>query len=129
MGRNAARQGDRVSGQDTHTVMVPNPAGGEIPTPMPMPFSGAVVEGCPSVLIEGRPAAVVGSTVKNVPGHVAPYRFMMPPSNQGKVSGGSPTVTFGGKAAARDGDTVMTCNDGGPQPRGRITATCTVQIG
>ncbi|HKZ50902.1 MAG TPA: PAAR domain-containing protein, partial [Dehalococcoidia bacterium] len=57
----AAKQGDRITAMDTHIVLVPSP-GGPVPTPTPLPFSGVLsIDLSPSVSIEGRPAATVGS--------------------------------------------------------------------
>ena len=42
---------------------------------------------------------------------------------------GSATVKIGGQAAARNGDTVMTCNDPADSPVGAVVATGTVMIG
>jgi uncharacterized Zn-binding protein involved in type VI secretion len=42
---------------------------------------------------------------------------------------GSPTVKIGGKAAARRGDPVRTCNDPTDMPAGQIIAAGTVRIG
>jgi uncharacterized Zn-binding protein involved in type VI secretion len=66
----AAKQGDVVTGTDVHVVLVPSP-GGPVPTPVPLPFSGTITGGCsPDVLVEGRPAAVLGSTATCSPPHV-----------------------------------------------------------
>jgi uncharacterized Zn-binding protein involved in type VI secretion len=116
MGQPAARQGDKVTGIDTHVVMVPAPpAPNPVPTPLPHPFSGTITgETISSVTIGGMPAAVVGSTATNAPPHVPTppgTAFQKPPANKGTVSAGSGTVTIGGKAAARAGDSVRTCND------------------
>jgi uncharacterized Zn-binding protein involved in type VI secretion len=114
MGQPAARQADAVIGVDTHIVMVPGP-GSPVPTPLPHPFSGTITSATiASVLIGGAPAAVVGSVATNAPPHIPTppgTAFQKPPSNQGSVSTGSSTVTIGGKAAARAGDSVRTCND------------------
>lgn len=131
MGAFAAKLGDSVVGQDTHIVMVPSP-GGPVPTPTPLPFSGKITGGCSTdVLIEGKGAAVVGSTATNNPPHVAPNGpFQVPPTNQGTVSLGSTTVTINGKPAARTGDKVMTCNDPAPAPTSSILVpSCQVLIG
>ena len=53
----------------------------------------------------------------------------MPPTNQGQVIAGSGTVLINNKAAARAGDTVNTCNDPAPLPKGTIEAVSTVMIG
>ncbi|SCL35140.1 Zn-binding Pro-Ala-Ala-Arg (PAAR) domain-containing protein, incolved in TypeVI secretion [Micromonospora pallida] len=124
MGVPAAKLGDKVVGNDTHIIMVPSP-GGPVPTPTPMPFAGTITTGCSTdVLIEGKPAAVVGSGAVNSPPHVPTGGpFQVPPTNQGTVLAGSPTVLINGKPAARHGDKVNTCNDPAPLPNGTIVAT------
>ncbi|AEV83111.1 hypothetical protein ACWT_2092 [Actinoplanes sp. SE50] len=111
---NAAREGDPVTGTDTHLVLVPGP-GGPVPVPQPLPFAGTLVSGLsPDVLIDGRPAAVVGSGVVNSPGHlpVPPGTgFVNPPLNRGTVLSGSLTVLVNGAGLARLGDPVTTCCD------------------
>lgn len=126
----AAKQGDKVTGTDTHIVLVPTP-GGPVPTPTPLPFNGTITGGCSTdVFIAGMPAAVVGSTATNAPPHLPPNgTFANPPTNQGTVSKGSATVFINGKPAARAGDPVMTCNDPAPAPTSQIIAAGTVDIG
>ena len=125
MGQPAARQNDPVMGTDVHIVMVPS-AGGPVPTPLPHVFSGRL-QGALSVdvLIDGLPAAVVGSVAVNMPPHLPTppgTAFQAPPRNQGSVQVGSATVLINGKGAARVGDPVLTCNDPIDQPVGTITA-------
>ncbi|XTZ18428.1 PAAR domain-containing protein [Micromonospora echinospora] len=129
MGVPAAKLGDKVVGTDTHIIMVPSP-GGPVPTPTPMPFAGTITTGCSTdVLIEGKPAAVVGSGAQNAPPHVPTGGpFQVPPTNQGTVLAGSPTVLVNGKPAARHGDRVNTCNDPAPLPNGTIVATGQVLV-
>jgi uncharacterized Zn-binding protein involved in type VI secretion len=115
MGEPAARQTDQVVGSDTHLVLVPSGTG-TTPTLLPgHTFSGRIVSRTWSdVRIEDQPAATVGSVARNVPPHlpVPPgTSFVRPPSNQGTVSRGSGTVRIHGRAAARRGDPVRTCND------------------
>lgn len=115
MGAPAARLTDQVVGSDTHVVNVPAPSGA-VPTPLPgHVFSGSLTSAASTdVRIEGLSAAVVGTVATNTPPHlpVPPgTSFVNPPTNQGTVSQGSATVTVGGKAAARLGDPVRTCND------------------
>ena len=124
MGKPAAVMGDKVTGVDTHIVMVPS-AGGPVPTPLPHPFSGTITGNCSTnVLIGGKGAAVVGSKATNAPPHVptAPgTTFQAPPNNQGTVMPpGSATVLINNKPAAHVGDQVQTCNDPAPAP------TCTI---
>jgi len=130
MGQPAAKQGDRVIATDTHIVMIPSP-GGPVPTPLPHPFAGQL-DGSLSgdVNIEGKAAAVQGSTATNTPAHVPQGGpFQKPPSNKGTVQIGSGTVLINGKPAARNGDKAMTCNDPADLPVGTVVAAGTVLIG
>ncbi len=130
MGQPAAKQGDLVTGTDTHIIMVPTP-GGPVPTPMPLPFAGTITGNCsPDVLIGGMPAATVGSMATNNPPHIPPGGpFQVPPTNQGTVMQGSALVLIDGKPAARSGDPVQTCNDPVPAPTSTITAVGMVLFG
>lgn len=133
MGRPAANASSMAQAVDTHIVLVPT-AGGPVPTPLPHPFLGQIASNLvSSVLIAGQPAAVVGSVANNQPPHIATppgTAFQSPPSNQGTVHQGSTSVQFGGKAAARHGDPVKTCNDPTDVPVGTVIApTPTVVIG
>jgi len=125
VGQPAARQTDQVVGSDTHVVLVPS-AGGPVPTSLPgHVFSGRLGSNTwDDVRIEGRAAATVGSAARNVPSHlpVPPgTSFVRTPSNRGTVSQGSSSVRIHGRAAARQGDPVRTCND----PTDRDGATIT----
>jgi uncharacterized Zn-binding protein involved in type VI secretion len=132
MGAPAATANSSVVGVDTHIVLVPSP-GGPIPTPLPHPFNGIIEGGLVSnVKINGQPAAVVGSTATNTPAHLPTppgTAFQKPPANRGTVRMGSLTVTIGGKAAARSGDPVDTCNDPADLPVGQVVAVGTVMVG
>jgi uncharacterized Zn-binding protein involved in type VI secretion len=130
MGQPAAKQGDRITGMDTHIVMIPSP-GGPVPTPLPHPFSG-LLDGSLSadVKIMGLPAATVGSTATNLPPHIPQGGpFQVPPSNRGQIILGSATVRINGQAAARNGDTANTCNDPADMPVGAVIAIGNVMIG
>jgi uncharacterized Zn-binding protein involved in type VI secretion len=121
----AARQNDPVTGTDTHILLVPSP-GGPVPTPTPLPFTGQLLTGLSAdVLVNGRPAAVQGSVAQNIPPHLCPppATFSKPPTNQGRVVVGSPTVLVNGKPLARLGDPVATCNDPADLP------VCTISAG
>jgi uncharacterized Zn-binding protein involved in type VI secretion len=130
MGQPAAKQGDQVMATDTHIIMIPSP-GGPVPTPLPHPFTGQI-DGSLSkdVNIEGKPAAVQGSTATNMPSHIPQGGpFQKPPSNKGTIQLGSGTVFINGKPAARNGDKAMTCNDPADLPVGTVLAVGTVMIG
>lgn len=133
MGQPAAKKGDQVIGTDTHIVMVPAPPAPPVPTPLPHPFTGVLNGGLsPDVKIMGQPAATVDSTADNTPAHIPTppgIAFQKPPSNKGTVKVGSPTVKINGKAAARNGDMAMTCNDPSDLPAGTVVAAGTVMIG
>jgi uncharacterized Zn-binding protein involved in type VI secretion len=132
MGQPAARLNDTVTGIDIHIVIVPGPP--STPTPLPHPFSGTITQNTVNtVLIAGQPAATVGSIAQNQPPHIPTppgVSFQRPPTNQGTVETGSATVTIAGQAAARQGDSVRTCNDPTDQPVSTIvTGATTVTIG
>jgi len=84
------------------------------------------------VRIGGQPAAVVGSSADNTPAHLPTppgVTFQRPPANKATIQMGSATVKIGGKAAARNGDTALTCNDPADAPVGKVVAAGTVFIG
>jgi uncharacterized Zn-binding protein involved in type VI secretion len=130
MGQPAAKQGDQVIATDTHIVMIPSP-GGPIPTPLPHPFTGQIDGALSSdVNIEGKPAAVQGSTATNTPSHIPQGGpFQKPPANKGTIQLGSGTVFINGKPAARNGDIALTCNDPADLPVGQVIAVGTVMVG
>jgi uncharacterized Zn-binding protein involved in type VI secretion len=121
MGVFAAKLGDKVMATDIHIVMIPSP-GGPVPTPLPHPFVGQLMQNLSTnVMIENKPAATLGSVAMNIPPHIPQGGpFQVPPTNQGQVIMGSPTVLINNKPAARMGDTVQTCNDPAPLPVGTI---------
>ncbi len=112
MGTPAAVMGDRVTATcAVHTI--PNPASG-VPQPgPPVPFSAPLTLGlAPTVLVGGKPAAVVGSTGLNVPPHVGLHPadpFFLPTAQQATVVAGSTTVLFEGRPAARTGSLCTVC--------------------
>jgi uncharacterized Zn-binding protein involved in type VI secretion len=132
MGQPAAKANDQVIGTDTHIVIVPaGPA--QVPTPLPHPFVGKISGGTvATVKIAGAAAAVVGSTADNGPAHMPTppgVSFQKPPTNKATIQAGSGTVKIGGKPAARNGDTALTCNDPADAPVGSVVAVGTVFIG
>ena len=129
MGQPAAKQGDLITASDTHLIQPPGTAP---PAPVPGHVFNGVLDGGLSgnVNVMGMPAATVGSTATNTPPHVPiGGTFVNPPSNKGQILTGSVTVTINGQAAARSGDTALTCNDPVDLPVGTVQATGTVFIG
>jgi uncharacterized Zn-binding protein involved in type VI secretion len=129
----AARRTDPVLATDIHIVAVPS-ATGTVPTALPHPFSGALqIDVSSDVLINNLGAATVGSVAVNQPPHLPTppgISFIRPPSNRGTVQTGVATVLINGRAAARMGDPVRTCNEPVDLPVGSITAgSPNVQIG
>ena len=132
MGQPAAKQGDQITAIDMHIVLVPS-AGGPVPTPLPHPFNG-IIDGNLSrnVMVMGMPAATVGSTASNTPPHFPTppgTAFQIPPTNQGTIMIGSPTVMINSRQAARNGDQAQTCADPAPNPGATVIAVGTVLIG
>jgi uncharacterized Zn-binding protein involved in type VI secretion len=115
---------------DTQIINIPSP-GGPVPTPLPHPFAGMIDGSLSSdVNIEGKPAAVQGSTASNNPPHIPQGGpFQSPPANKATIQMGSSSVFINGKPAARNGDTAMTCNDPADMPVGTVIALGTVFIG
>src|SRR5438128_2055296 len=114
----AAVLGDKAMGLCTHIVLVPAPPAPPIPTPLPHPYSGSIMLGCATkVMIGGKPAAVMGSGLQNLPPHIptppgtAPG---VPATNDGRIILGSSSVLIGGRPAARVGDQVMPCSNSTP---------------
>ncbi|MDX2478080.1 MAG: PAAR domain-containing protein [Gammaproteobacteria bacterium] len=130
MGQPAAKEGDQMIGTDIHIVMIPSP-GGPVPTPLPHPFTGQLDSDLSSdVNIEGKPAAIQGSTATNMPAHIPQGGpFQKPPADKGEIIMGSGTVKINGKPAARNGDSALTCNDPADMPVGTVVAVGTVMIG
>lgn len=128
MGQPAAKQGDQVTAIDTHLIQPPGPTS---PVPVPHPFHGLIDGSLSSdVKIEGRFAATMNSTATNTPPHIPiGGTFVKPPSNRATIISGSATVLINNKAAARSGDTAMTCNDPADLPAGTVVAVGTVMIG
>lgn len=132
MGVPAAKMGDQVLATDIHIILVPAPPGPPVPTPIPHPFVGKIMSNCsPNVMIMGQPAATLGSIAINTPPHIplAPGPFQIPPTNQGVIMMGSPTVFINNKPAARMGDPATTCGDPPVPGGGKVVAVGTVMIG
>jgi uncharacterized Zn-binding protein involved in type VI secretion len=115
MGQPAAKENDKITGLDKHTL--PGPP----PQVVFLPFVGELKLGLSqTVKIMGKAAAVEGSMAKNQTVHPTG-------SNLGTITAGSKTVLINGKAAARNGDPASTCDEAGTP--GKVVAAGTVQIG
>ena len=130
MSQPVAKQGDKIVATDIHIEMIPSP-GGPVPTPLPNPFNGSLDSSLSTdVQIEGKAAAVVGSTATNTPAHIPKSGpFQKPPTNRATVQAGSATVFINGKPCARNGDAAITCNDAADLPAGSVIAVGTVLAG
>ncbi|MBA2254020.1 MAG: PAAR domain-containing protein [Chloroflexi bacterium] len=111
MGSPAIVMNDRITGM-CPIHQIPAAAGAPAPAP-PMPFSAPVLQSVvPTVMIGGKPAAVMGSSGFNVPPHVGLHAsdpFMAPPMQVGRITSGSPTVLIGGKPAANQSSVCTLC--------------------
>jgi uncharacterized Zn-binding protein involved in type VI secretion len=111
MGSPAIVLGDKITGV-CPIHLFPNPATG-IPQPgPPMPFSAPITIGVvPTVLIGGKPAAVMGCSGLNIPPHIGLHPadpYFAPPMQIGHITSGSITVLIGGTPAANV-SSVATC--------------------
>lgn len=121
MTKPAARAGDHVTGLDIHVQIVSSP-GGPLPKTVALPFDGPIVEDVSdTVFIDSKGAATVGSVAINTPGHL-PLEgpFQKQPSNRGRISSGSNTIFFEGKAAAGNLDPATCCNDPADEETGNV---------
>ena len=110
---------DQVTGQ-CPIHLIPNPASGAPQPSPPLPFAAPLLTGlCQTVLIDGKPAAVVGSSGYNTPPHVGLHPsdpYLVPTVQVGKVISGSATVFFGGQPAATAQSTCTCCATPGTIP-------------
>ncbi len=128
MAQPAAKAGDSIVAQDQHQIQPPGPSG---PFMSLFPFYGRLDGNLSNnVMIEGKPAAVKGSTATNTPRHLPQGgSFVRPPSNRGEILAGSRSVLINGKPAARNGDQAETCADPMPNRAGRVVAAGTILVG
>lgn len=102
MGAPAIVMGDQVTGLCPNHL-IPGPLGVPTPSP-PLPFSAPLTVGTvATVMIGGKPAAVMGASGFNTPPHVGLHPadpFLAPPMQKAQVLSGSPTVMIGGRPAA-----------------------------
>jgi uncharacterized Zn-binding protein involved in type VI secretion len=127
MGAPAIVMGDRITGLCPNHV-IPGPLGAPMPSP-PLPFSAPLTIGLVgTVLIGGKPAAVMGASGFNAPPHVGLHPadpFLAPPMQKGQIVSGSPTVLIGGQPAATVQSTCTCC----AVPGTLVPSVMTVLIG
>lgn len=128
MGAPAIVMGDRITGT-CPIHQIPNPASGAPQPGPPMPFSAPITIGTvATVLIGGKPAAVVGCSGVNTPPHVGLHAtdpYFAPPMQVGRVVSGSPTVLIGGQPAATQTSSATCC----ATPGQLVPTVATVLIG
>lgn len=94
--------GDQIVGQCVGHMII-GPLGVPAPAP-PMPFGAPLSVGlAATVLVGGKPAAVVGASGLNATVHAGLHGtdpFLAPPAQRGEVLTGSSTVFIEGKPAA-----------------------------
>jgi uncharacterized Zn-binding protein involved in type VI secretion len=122
----AAKKGDTVTALDMHTVI----SAVGVSSLVPLPFQGPLTrELSKNVFVEKEKAATVGSEADNTPVHIPPPGTSFkppPPSNVGRVARGSGKVFVNGRAAARAGDQVTTCDESRPESGTVVSTTATV---
>ncbi|MCG5055327.1 MAG: RHS domain-containing protein [Myxococcales bacterium] len=127
---------DPVIGVDIHIDLVPTP-GGPVPTPLPNPFVGLVIDpvamsigmatGANTVLVNSMPVTNVGSNVTSLMGgpHIpVPGPFAKPPSNDAELMFGGLNVSMGGSFVCRMGEIALSCFD----PSGRAPVSVVMAI-
>ena len=129
----AAKLGDKVIGKDIHLTKIPS-GNGYIIVPMTYPYIGNIYKDTSTnVYVNSKQAATIDSQSIARPSHVAyGMGFARNPDNKGIVIKGSSTVFINGKKAARNFDTVSTCDDVVSKPinsNSKIVCNSTVIIG
>jgi uncharacterized Zn-binding protein involved in type VI secretion len=121
----AGKHLDPVMGIDTHIVMVPTPVGAPIPTPLPNPYVGIVMDPLDyapvigaTVMINGLPRAQAGTgTIQITPHLPLGGPLVPPPTGEGEMFMGSLSVEVDGDAQSYFGLPVLTCQSVGmPAP-------------
>ncbi len=120
----AAKHLDPVLGVDVHIVMIPSPAG-PIPTPLPHPYVGMLLDPADyvpiigaTVKVNGLPRAVAGTSGQATPPHMPMGGpFMKPPTCESEMFMGSLTVNADGDPMGFAALPVLSCQDIGiPAP-------------
>jgi uncharacterized Zn-binding protein involved in type VI secretion len=126
MGAPAIVMGDRITGT-CPSHMIPSASGAPAPAG-PLPFNAPItMSTVATVMIGGKPAAVVGSQGLNTPPHpgIVDPPFAAPPMQMGRIVAGSPSVLIGGQPAASATSTCTCC----VAPGTLVPSVTTVLIG
>jgi RHS repeat-associated protein len=121
----AAKHMDPIVGVDIHIILIPTPAG-PVPTPLPNPFVGMVLDPFDyipfigaTVYINGMPRGQAGTGGVAMPPHLplgGPFG-PPPPGNEAEIFMGSSTVASDGDAQSFLGMPALTCQSiGMPAP-------------
>jgi len=125
-----AKHMDPIVGVDIHIILIPTPAG-PVPTPLPNPFVGMVLDPMDyipfigaTVYINGMPRAQAGTAGVALPPHLplgGPFG-PPPPGNEAEVFMGSATVASDGDAQSFLSMPALSCQSIGmpspPRPKG-----------
>lgn len=129
----AAKHFDPLVGVDTHIILIPSPAG-PIPTPLPHPYIGMVLDPFDyvpklgaTVYVNGLPRGQAGTNGQALPPHIPMGGpFAKPPTNESEIFMGSATVLFDGEPQSFLGMPVLSCQDIGmpapPRPKKKSVA-------
>lgn len=110
--------GDRIVGVCPNHLIPASPTAPAGPQPFSAPLSLGLDS---TVMIGGKPAAVLGSSGYNTPPHIPlADAWAVPTMQEGKVLSGSPTVLIGGKPAATAQSSCLCC-----ATPGQLTPTVT----
>jgi len=123
-----AKHLDPVLGVDIHIILIPTP-GGPVPTPLPHPFIGMILDPMDyvpiigsTVLVNGSHRGQAGTAGKCLPPHIPMGGpFQKPPGNESENFLGSATVLVDGEPFTHLVHPALTCNDIGmpPPPRAK----------
>lgn len=121
----AAKHFDPVLGVDIHIIQPPGPVP---PIPIPHPHVGMIIDPFDyapiigaTVMINGIPRAIAGTSGKCLPSHIPLGGvFVKPPASENEMFMGSSTVSFDGDAASYMALMNLSCHDVGMPPIPRI---------
>lgn len=133
----ACKHLDPLCGIDIHIINIPTP-GGPVPTPIPHPFVGMVIDPMDyvpilgaTVLVNGLPRGQAGTAGKCLPPHIPlGGPFLKPPGNESENFMGSMSVLAEDEPFTYLGLPALSCSDIGtpPPPRPKKKGTKTKSL-